>query len=46
MKKRMAFEDPSRATGADAEILARFRATRDEMRARLDTFLDKEFVVE
>jgi len=45
-RTHLAFEDPARATGADAEILARFRATRDEMRARLAAFLDKEFVVE
>ncbi|MBI3740764.1 MAG: arsenate reductase ArsC [Chloroflexi bacterium] len=34
------FEDPARALGMDAEILARFRATRDEMRAQLDAWLN------
>ena len=33
------FEDPSRAVGSDQEILAQFRAVRDEMRAQLETLL-------
>ncbi|MBI4790255.1 MAG: arsenate reductase ArsC [Chloroflexi bacterium] len=34
------FEDPGRAPGSEAELLARFRATRDEIRATVLTFLD------
>jgi arsenate reductase (thioredoxin) len=33
------FEDPSRATGSDDERLVTFRKVRDEIRARLDTWL-------
>jgi len=31
--------DPARATGTDAEIMARFRATRDEIEARVRDLL-------
>ena len=45
-RAHLPFEDPSRAAGTDAETLARFRATRDEMRERLLDFLQTQFVVE
>jgi len=36
------FEDPADATGSEEEILAVFRASRDEIRARFRTWFDSE----
>jgi len=33
-------EDPAKATGSDAEIMQVFRATRDDIRERVQTLLD------
>ncbi len=41
-RAHMPFEDPARVQGSDDEILAAFRATRDEMRGRLLPFLDEQ----
>ncbi len=38
----MGFEDPARATGCDAEVLAAFRGVRDQIRARLTEYYNKE----
>ncbi len=35
-KKHWPLEDPAKATGAEDEIMAKFRATRDEVRARVE----------
>jgi arsenate reductase len=35
-KKHMPFEDPAKATGTEDEILARFRAVRDEIRGEIE----------
>jgi arsenate reductase len=40
-KKHWPLEDPAKATGTEAEIMAKFRATRDEVRDRV-TALIKE----
>ncbi len=38
----LGFEDPSNAIGTEAEILAEFRKTRDEIRATFRAFCDEE----
>ena len=38
-KEHWPLEDPARATGAEEEILAVFRATRDEVRRRVEALL-------
>ena len=38
----MAFEDPSKATGSEAEQLAVYRRVRDEIRSRIEEELLKE----
>ncbi len=40
-RAHMAFEDPARVQGSPEEVMAAFRATRDEMRERLLPFLDQ-----
>ena len=45
-KAHLPFEDPARAQGSEDEILAAFRATRDEMRSKVLPFLDEHFVLE
>ena len=35
-KKHWPLEDPAKATGTEDEIMAKFRATRDEVRARVE----------
>lgn len=34
-------EDPAKATGAEAEIMAKFRATREEIRSRVQALVDE-----
>ncbi len=34
-------DDPAKATGTEGEIMAKFRATRDEVRARVDALVDR-----
>ena len=34
-------EDPAKATGTEEEIIAKFRATRDEVRAHVDALVDR-----
>ncbi len=41
-RAHLAFEDPARVQGSADEILAAFRAVRDEMRTRLLPFLDAQ----
>ena len=35
------FDDPARATGAEEEILAVFRRVREQIRRRVETFLEE-----
>jgi arsenate reductase len=39
-KQHWPLEDPARATGTDDEIMARFRATRDEVKNRVEDLID------
>lgn len=39
-KLHWGFEDPAKATGTDEQILARFRAVRDAIEARIRQFLN------
>ena len=36
------FDDPAGATGSEDEILAVFRRIRDEIRERIETFLEED----
>lgn len=38
-KKHWPLTDPAKATGTEAEIMATFRATRDDVRARVESML-------
>lgn len=38
-KKHWPLEDPAKATGTDEQIMATFRATRDEVRARVEDLI-------
>jgi arsenate reductase len=38
-KKHWPLEDPAKATGTEDEIMAKFRATRDEVRRRVDDLI-------
>jgi arsenate reductase len=38
-KKHWPLEDPAKATGAEDEIMAKFRATRDEVRSRVEDLI-------
>lgn len=38
-KRHWPLEDPAKATGTEQDILARFRATRDEVRDRVAALL-------
>jgi arsenate reductase (thioredoxin) len=38
-KKHWPLEDPAKATGTEEEIMAKFRATRDEVRRRVDDLI-------
>lgn len=35
------FDDPAAATGTDEEIMAKFREVRDQIKARIDTWLEE-----
>ncbi|MBI3545353.1 MAG: arsenate reductase (thioredoxin) [Gammaproteobacteria bacterium] len=39
-KKHWPLEDPAKATGSEAEIMTTFRATRDDIRARVENLID------
>jgi arsenate reductase len=38
-KKHWPLEDPAKATGTEDEIMAKFRATRDEVRIRIESLI-------
>ncbi len=38
----MPFDDPPRATGSEEEVMAVYRRVRDEIRARMHAFFEKE----
>jgi arsenate reductase len=38
-KKHWPLEDPAKATGTDDEIMAKFRATRDEVKSRVENLI-------
>ena len=40
-KQHWPLEDPAKATGTEDEILARFRATRDEVRSRVEGLISE-----
>jgi len=39
-KKHWPLEDPAKATGTEDEIMAKFRATRDEIKSRVEGMID------
>lgn len=39
VKWHWGFDDPAKATGTEEEILGQFRATRDAIKARIESFL-------
>jgi arsenate reductase len=41
-RQHIGFSDPSKATGTEEEIMTEFRRARDEIRARLREFFEKE----
>lgn len=41
-KEHWPLEDPARATGSEEAVLAVYRATRDEVRRRMEEFLEEE----
>ena len=45
-KQHWPLDDPAKASGTEDEILDVFRATRDEVRARVKDLIDKEVSVE
>jgi len=38
------FDDPARATGSEEEIMHEFRRVRDQIRARITAFIEKQVV--
>ncbi len=40
-KEHWPFDDPAKATGTEEEIMAVFRRVRDEIRARIERFLER-----
>ncbi len=38
-KQHWPFDDPAKATGTEAEIMAEFRRVRDQIKARIEAFL-------
>ena len=41
LKEHWPLEDPARATGSEDEIMQAFRATRDEIRARVAELVER-----
>ena len=39
-KKHWPLEDPAKATGTEDEVMAKFRATRDEIKSRVEGMID------
>jgi arsenate reductase len=39
-KKHWPLEDPAKATGTEEQIMAKFRATRDEVKSRVEGLID------
>ncbi len=39
-KKHWPLEDPAKATGTEEQIMAKFRATRDEVKCRVEVLID------
>ena len=46
VKRHWPLEDPAKATGTEEEIMAAFRATRDEVEARVRELLADEAIIE
>lgn len=42
-REHLGFDDPSRASGTDEEIMVEFRQVRDEMRERLTSYLEGDY---
>jgi arsenate reductase len=40
-KQHWPLEDPAKATGAEDKIMAKFRATRDEVKSRVENLIGR-----